>query len=763
MTSWNDPASSQDSSFFSADDVPQADGWSKQQLIRLENEWRRLQVSFAYHPAVRVIPLKNDPPDEYQVEYRMRTVSFDEAGQLQYVNSVLVHVWLPPAFPHEPPLVRPISALFHPNVSADGIGIGQAWTSATSTLVDVVSLVGRLLAFQAYDEDAIYNPDALEWWQGNAQILPTDTEADFSPSAGGDSLDRVCRFGPRTLEQIRAQLKQMCDSLLAPEGAPSPDDTRNFCQKMRLALNLFTEDEIPRELRDPASELDDFARELNDAVPAWEAIRLHRSTAEAALGIAQHMKDTHESLTHALQSVESMGHLEPSDAPAQVMRQLPPAPKLQLHQGNVVNLIARAGDLLNEAKSLTAKLAGLPAVEISAFASPLHRRLEAESARAAELVEKCKNRLNGGIGKLQPLRGQASVVAAALHRAADWREYADLADRGNQLVGRVQQWGVEGVQSFCIENESGRYGPMELEQQLVVGAANLAVRNPASTIVEVLNADTGAVLARGEMGTAVLAVPAEEGGKPLRTTFQLSGNAEELAVQLDYLMRESAAMLQKLASPVNGPDSWLGKAIDALGGESAQSAIRGEHDQRLGRWRILRDDLRSLALFRHRLATFRLLQRMDDVGPKLVARMSAAKRALADSTDRISMIVAMSNTDNETGQLHIPNKYAKEYPEQLRKRDQAKQEIAEVTRLMQSATAEIRMRVDRQDLRGFSDRPALAMLGELPQGWVDLEEQVSDAAIAERLGELERPLGAKLMPKDWVPAQRAEMAEGEEG
>src|SRR5687767_13170999 len=93
--------------------------WADDQLVRLENEWRRLQRVFAYHPHVRIIPLHGDPPDQYRVEYRLRTLLMNESGALEYAASSAVHIWLPPGFPHEPPLVRPISALFHPNVAPE--------------------------------------------------------------------------------------------------------------------------------------------------------------------------------------------------------------------------------------------------------------------------------------------------------------------------------------------------------------------------------------------------------------------------------------------------------------------------------------------------------------------------------------------------------------------------------------------------------------------------------------------------------------------
>ena len=54
---------------------------------------RRLQRALAYHPHVRIIPLHGDPPDQYQVEYRLRTLIMPEGGQLEFTASSAVHIW----------------------------------------------------------------------------------------------------------------------------------------------------------------------------------------------------------------------------------------------------------------------------------------------------------------------------------------------------------------------------------------------------------------------------------------------------------------------------------------------------------------------------------------------------------------------------------------------------------------------------------------------------------------------------------------------
>ena len=88
--------------------APIAQPWSAAQRLRLESEWRGLLRAFAYHPRVEVTPMgtgaASQPPGEYQVQFKVTTLVVNEVGELAWVTVVPVHVWLPPHFPHEPPV-----------------------------------------------------------------------------------------------------------------------------------------------------------------------------------------------------------------------------------------------------------------------------------------------------------------------------------------------------------------------------------------------------------------------------------------------------------------------------------------------------------------------------------------------------------------------------------------------------------------------------------------------------------------------------------
>ena len=719
-------------------------------LERLENEWRRLQRSFAYHPHVRVIALEGDPPDQYQIDYRFRTVLMDEEGQLQYSTTCSVHVWLPPEFPHEPPLVRPVSDLFHPNVVPEGINIDRYWNSTRSTLVDVICGVGAMLCYQDFDTENPWNPAAAEWTLANPRVLPLDPDANLHPDAGGDPLQRICRHGPRTLEQTRQQLKQTCDSLLVTGQAPDDQEVRNFAEKTRQSLTLFTEDDIPEELRTTVGDLDDFAGELPASVPTWEGLRRYRDNAAAATQISRKLRDAEKSIDFENRAIDALVTQAPPADPQAAIRALPPVDTLEMHQQNLEGIIARTDQAVGEARTASGRIEALPELAAATRSSLLQKRLESEIERAGVTVNEARDKLNQALASLEPMLGRGRTYAQLVRRMTEWRSYADMVDRAEEFSHEVLSLGPAGTQAFFIENESGRFGPFEIEQKLTLGSAALIVRNPASSTIELIAADTGKTLVKSDEGKAAMPITDPETGAIFRTKFQLSGNCDELALQLDYAARESSLLLEKLKTSLRSPkESWLGAFNDLLRDPAKMRRIAADHDQFTRRWETIRDDLRSLRPFKERLATFRLIQHMHDWVARMVEKSRADKKIEKETTERIAQIVSGFNTDMETGRMLVPRKYAKEYPELLDKRDHARHELSQLAEHARRVITAIQARINNVELRGSAELPQVLLLGALPEPWPTLVPQMSNSAIGERLSELSGPLKTELRPADW--------------
>lgn len=748
MTTWDDsnspppkPAGRPDLAF------PGRVAWSDEQLMRLENEWRRLQRAFAYHPHVRVVPLQGDPPEQYQIEYRLRSLSMGKSGQLEYVTSCAVHIWLAPRFPQEPPLVRPVGTAFHPNIVAEGVKIDRAWTSSTSTLADVVSSVGRMLAYQEYDPEVVWNDTAMEWIVANPDYVPVDAEADLSPDAGGDALERICKFGPRTLEQIRGQLKQMCDSLLATEGAPNVREIQAACVRMRQAVSPFLENDVPDELRAAAAELDDWARQMPITFPTWEVVRRYRLAVESALALTQQLREFERAILYEMEAVDALVQSPPPESLDELLRAIPPLPKLQMLHANLNNLMKRAELALLEVGNTVRRMSALPPMTVKRCSGLVLKRLEADGGRAATLAAESSEKVQAAYSRLVPILGRAKVHAPALKRISDWREYTDFIDRAADFVKQITDWGPTGLQAYYLNNESGQFGPFELEQRVTLGSQNLAVRNPASTIIEIIDADSGAVLKRAETGSIVLNIADPASGTRFPTTFHLTGNCDEMAIQFDYLIRESMITLAALGPKLRAPDGWLGAFNEAL--TARHPKIREDHERLQKLWQTLRDDLASLRPFKERLATLRMLQRISESAARIAQRLADAQQNLTAATQRIGTIVAGCNTDMETGRLHIPQKWAKEYPDQLQRHDQAGQDIADLTQQAELLVRDVQQRVNSPELRGKGDLPVLLFMPNFPQAWVDLATEFSDLAIARRLSELARLLNIKIVGDNW--------------
>lgn len=145
---------------------------SNVRLRRLTADHAKLREYVRLHPRVRLINADGDPPERYQLEYRIRSLRMVD-GELRDENSHLVEIHLPRNYPRTPPVCRMLSPVFHPNIAPHAICVGDHWGSG-EPLQSIVTRIGEMLAYQSYNVKSPLNGEAARWVEENKQRLPLD-------------------------------------------------------------------------------------------------------------------------------------------------------------------------------------------------------------------------------------------------------------------------------------------------------------------------------------------------------------------------------------------------------------------------------------------------------------------------------------------------------------------------------------------------------------------------------------------------------------
>ncbi len=142
-------------------------------LRRLVADCENLRQYVRRHPRVRLIQSDGDPPERYQLEYRIRGLR-KAGGELQEVDSHVVEVKLPLGYPRTPPQCRMLTPVFHPNIAPHAICVGDHW-SAGESLQSIVARIGEMLAYQSYNVKSPLNGEAARWVEEHQDRVPLDS------------------------------------------------------------------------------------------------------------------------------------------------------------------------------------------------------------------------------------------------------------------------------------------------------------------------------------------------------------------------------------------------------------------------------------------------------------------------------------------------------------------------------------------------------------------------------------------------------------
>ncbi len=704
---------------------------------------------------MQITPLTGDPPTELQITYVARVLVMDEAGQLLYTPQCFVHLWLPPEFPEAPPVLRPMSNVFHPNVTADWIHQYPAW-NAHGSVADVVRRTGQLLTLQDYDAGAILNPEAMEWVAANAALLPLDTAADFAPDTNGEPLARISRFGAETLAEYESQLRAACERILSPAGSASLADARQSALRLRPLLRLFTEADIPEALRRRAIDLDAWISALDAPDARWQAMQDEARNLRALLAASSAAAAAEESLAAAIRSVESLVRQEPHPDPANTLQMIP---GLEVLDPVSIELRRRIGECEQAAALLRQRLEESSPIQLPPTAgasTPVERFLATKISEADAASKEARDHAIILLRAAEHALNRAKREAAAFDVITAWASYSELMGRGRALVKKVRSLGSAGVQAYFLEGQGSRTGPFDFEDLIDVGGSSATVRLLAPGSIELLDELTSDALGSGN-GESISVIMRRKSGQPFQMIVLPTPHPDELRVQIEYLLNQTHDRLTRLTAPPPQAQSWVGRFTAALARPNAMAALRAMYTQTTTLWKALLGDIAAASRFKERLATFYLLRRLSEVVPKLLRHIAISEEAAGGASRIVAEIASRSSRDVNTDQLIVPRDRAEEYVDQLARHERAQREAARARKALSRSADQVRVRVASPRRYGSPVLPSFDLVEPLPPPIVDLAESLSDRSLQARIDQLEKLLGVPLRP---TAAQSKNQADG---
>ncbi len=146
--------------------------------LRLRSDYENLvRLTGNSGGTLSIASSKGNPPDEYILVYRCRSVEALVQGRPIYRDVHRVEIKLPAKYPapFAPPVVRMLTPIYHPHVYKNLVVCMGDWE--TSEYLDEFALrLGGLLQFQKefFNVRDPANEEAIDWARKNLLLFPTD-------------------------------------------------------------------------------------------------------------------------------------------------------------------------------------------------------------------------------------------------------------------------------------------------------------------------------------------------------------------------------------------------------------------------------------------------------------------------------------------------------------------------------------------------------------------------------------------------------------
>ena len=149
---------------------PASIGLRGRRLMADEKDMRNV---FSAGSVGTIISTRGTPPELYVIDLRVASLISGSARDAATGNVHRIEVQLTNDYPRVGPKCRMLTPIFHPNVDATSVCIGDHW-AAGEKLSDLVLRVAEMLAYQAYNIRSPLNATAAMWADTHPEQLPID-------------------------------------------------------------------------------------------------------------------------------------------------------------------------------------------------------------------------------------------------------------------------------------------------------------------------------------------------------------------------------------------------------------------------------------------------------------------------------------------------------------------------------------------------------------------------------------------------------------
>lgn len=190
---------------------------------QLANEYDEIKRRFSASPYIQITANSENAPESYEITYHVKGISQVTDGRAVIVDGHRVSIVLPFGYPHFPPNCKPLTSIFHPDFDPDAVCIGDFWNSSHS-LAELIVHIGRLISYQIFSKEDVFNREALEWAKANGDLLPLDN-VDFSVQAAEEQREAI--VSDTGQDGIPAELSPATgDEQAPPEIKPAAGERR---------------------------------------------------------------------------------------------------------------------------------------------------------------------------------------------------------------------------------------------------------------------------------------------------------------------------------------------------------------------------------------------------------------------------------------------------------------------------------------------------------------------------------------------------------